>query len=130
MNERLQELLGSVQRTACQVGGAAADAAYGVGKKAGELLSVGKLNIQVANLRGSVNAALQEVGAMIYGTHTGTPTDSDVLLAKLQEIDSLNARIAQLNEQIAQLQKGSVCPLCGAPAQAGDVFCRECGGKL
>ena len=31
MNERLQELLDAVQRTASQVGGSAADAAYGYG---------------------------------------------------------------------------------------------------
>ena len=35
MNERLQELLDAVQRTASQVGGSAADAAYGMGKLAG-----------------------------------------------------------------------------------------------
>ena len=116
MNERLQELLDAVQRTATQVGGSAADAAYGVGRRAGELLSVAKLNIQVMDRKGEVDAALRQVGEMIYATHTGTPTESEVLLAKLQEI--------------ARLQGGAVCPVCGAKAQRGDVFCRECGGKL
>ena len=40
MNERLYEILDTVQRTAVQVGDTAADVAYGVSKKAGELLSV------------------------------------------------------------------------------------------
>ena len=53
-----------------------------------------------------------------------------MLLAKLQEIDALRAQIGQLEQEIARLQGGAVCPFCGAPAQKGDVFCRECGGKL
>ena len=130
MNERLQELLDSVQRTACQVSDAAADAAYGVGKKAGALLSVAKLNIQVMDLKAEVNAQLRTVGEMIYGTHTGTPTESEVLLEKLQEIDGLYSRIADLEAEIVRLQAVPACPLCGAPAQHGAVFCRDCGGKL
>ena len=125
MNERLQELLDAVQRTASQVGGSAADAAYGMGKRAGELLSVAKLNIRIMDLKGAVSTALREVGEMIYATHTGTLTESEVLLAKLQEIDGL-----RLEREIARLQGGAVCPFCGAAARSGDVFCRECGQKL
>ena len=87
MNEKEQDLLDSVQRTAVQVSDAAVDAAYGVGKKAGELLSVAKLNIRLVDLRAEVNLQLLEVGEMIYATHTGSPTESEALLAKLQEID-------------------------------------------
>ena len=130
MNERLQELLDAVQRTASQVGGSAADAAYGVGRRAGELLSVAKLNIRIMDLKGAVNTALREVGEMIYATHTGTLTESEVLLAKLQEIDALRAKIDQLEREIARLQGGGICPHGGAAAQSGDAFCRECGGKL
>ena len=50
--------------------------------------------------------------------------------AKLQEIDTLHVRIAELNARIAKESAGPVCPTCGAPARAGDAFCRECGGKL
>ena len=127
MNERLQELLDAVQRTASQVGGSAADAAYGMGKRAGELLSVAKLNIRIMDLKGAVGTALRE---MIYATHTGTPTESEVLLAKLQEIDGLRQQIDRLEREIARLQGGAVCPFCGAAARSGDAFCRECGQKL
>ena len=130
MNERLQELLDAVQRTASQVGGSAADAAYGIGKRAGELLSVAKLNIRIMDLKGAVGTALREVGEMIYATHTGTPTESEVLLAKLQEIDWLRQQIDRLEREIARLQGGAVCPFCGAAARSGDAFCRECGQKL
>lgn len=109
MNERLQELLDAVQRTASQVGGSAADAAYGMGKRAGELLSVAKLNIRIMDLKGAVSTALREVGEMIYATHTGTLTESEVLLAKLQEIDGSASRSTGLEREIAPGSRAARC---------------------
>ena len=132
MNEKLASLLESVQRTAIQASDVAADAAYGVGKRAEALLSTAKLNIRAAELKAQVNEQLKSVGEMIYATHTGTPTDSDVLLAKLQEIDELNARLAELNELLGRQTEPAAprCGSCGAPVREGDLFCRECCGKL
>lgn len=131
MNEKVQELLDSVQRTACQVSDVAVDAAYGVGKKAGELLSVAKLNIRLVDLRAEVNLHLREAGEMLYATHTGQPTDSETLLAKLQEIDDLKAQIDNLEAEIGRqhAQQGG-CPVCGTEPKEGDQFCRQCGEKL
>ena len=130
MNEKLYELLDTIQRTAVQASDVAADAAYGVSKKAGELLSVAKLNIRVVELKAEVNTALRELGEMLYATHTGDPTDSETLLAKLESIDALKTQIADLNAQIGREQADAACPTCGAAIQEGDQFCRECGGKL
>lgn len=132
MNEKVQDLLDNVQRTACQVSDVAVDAAYGVGKKAGELLSVAKLNIRLVDLRSEVNLQLREVGEMVYATHTGTPTESEALLAKLQEIDALKEQIANLEAEIGrQHARGEDgCPVCGTVPREGDQFCRECGEKL
>ena len=58
MNEKLAQLLDKVQNTAIEVSDTAADAAYGVGKKAGELLCVAKLNIRIAETQAQVNADL------------------------------------------------------------------------
>lgn len=130
MNERLQELLDCVQRTANEMGEAASDAAYGVSRMATELLSVAKLNIQVNELRSQIGDRLREVGEMMYATHTGDPTDSGDLLAKLQEIDGLKARAAAMDAEIARLRGEAVCPGCGGAKREGDVFCRHCGAKL
>ena len=130
MNEKLYELLDTIQRTAVQAGDVAADAAYGVGKKAGELLSVAKLNIRIVDLKAGVNTAMREVGEMLYATHTGMPTDSEILQAKLREIDELKAQIAALEAQIGRERAAHTCATCGAVTRDGDDFCRECGGKL
>ena len=130
MNEKLYELLDTVQRTAIQVSDTAVDAAYGAGKKAGELLRVAKLNIRIIERKADVNTAMRELGEMLYATHTGTPTDSEILLAKMQEIDAMKAEIAQMEEEIGKEKAAPVCDTCGAAAQDGDAFCRECGEKL
>lgn len=131
MNEKVQELLENVQRTASRVSDVAVDAAYGVGKKAGELLSVAKLNIRLVDLRSEVNLQLREVGEMVYATHTGNPTESETLLAKLQEIDGLKAQIAAVEAEIGrQHTAAGECPVCGTEPREGDQFCRECGEKL
>lgn len=130
MNEKLYELLDRVRETAVQASSVAADAAYGAGKKASELLGAAKANVQIAGLKADVNTALREAGELIYATHTGNPTDSDVLLAKLQEIDALKAQIAALQEQIGKEAAPEVCPICGAEKKDGAAFCGECGGQL
>ena len=129
MNEKLYELFETVQRTAVQAGNVASDAAYGVGKKATELLAVAKLNIKIMELQRTVKQQMQELGELLYATHTGNPTDSEVLLAKLEAVDALYAQIAELEEQIGKEAPAPTCDTCGATLQEGALFCGECGEK-
>jgi uncharacterized small protein (DUF1192 family) len=130
MNEKLASLLECVRRTAVQAGDVAADTACSVGKVAGELLSVAKLNVRIMERKAAVNAALKEVGEILYATHTGNPSDSEILLAKLQEIDALKAEIARMQEQIKKEEAARVCQTCGSVIREGASFCGECGEKL
>lgn len=130
MNEKLQNLLEMVRRTAWQAGDLAADAVYGAGQMADDLLSSAKLRVQAATVEGSIDATMAEIGEMVYATHTGNPTESEALLAKLQEIDQLKARLADINDALGRTPEAPVCPTCGAAVREGDAFCRQCGGKL
>ena len=130
MNEKLVALLESVQRTAVQAGDVAADVAFGMGKKAGELLSVAKLRVRIASLEGDVKDRLSQIGELLYATHTGAPTDSEVLLEKLQEIDGLKEEIAQLQSEIRKEEAAYTCPTRGAFVKEEDAFCGACGGQL
>ena len=125
MNEKLAALLESVQRTAVQAGDVAADVAFGMGKKAGELLSVAKLWVRIVSLEADVKDRLSQVGELLYA-----PTESEVLLEKLQEIDGLKAEIAQLQSEIRKEESAHTCPTCGAFVKEGDAFCGACGGQL
>ena len=101
-----------------------------IGLGARRLTDAARRQMELADLRAEVNTCLRELGELLYATHTGTLTESEVLLAKLQEIDGLRQQIDRLEREIARLQGGAVCPFCGAAARSGDVFCRECGQKL
>lgn len=130
MDERVQAMLDSVRQTAADAGSAAADAACGAGRRAAELLGAAKLNIRLAELRAEADDGLREVGKLIYATHTGDPTGSDVLLEKLRKIDGVYAEIAACRTEQARLRGGAACPVCGQRAKAGDVYCGGCGAKL
>ena len=130
MNERLAELLDTVRRTASQVGGAAADAAWYAGKRAEKLASAARTKMRIASLEGRIEGCFSEIGEMLYATHTGHPTDSDALLEKLREVDSLRAERARLEHLLDRRREEAVCPVCGAPARKDDVFCRACGKRL
>ena len=131
MDERLQEILDTVQKTAVEMGSAAGDFISAAGQRASSMLSVSKLNVRAADLKAQRSVLLQEVGSMVYGTHVGQIADSDTLLEKLREIDRVNQEIDRVNAEITRLrQSARVCPLCGADAKPGDTFCRHCGTRL
>lgn len=131
MDERLQDILDTVQKTAVEMGSAAGDLFSAAGQKASSLLSVSKLNVRAADLKAQRSVLLQEVGSMVYGTHVGQIADSDTLLGKLREIDRVNQEIDRVGAEITRLrQSARVCPLCGADAKPGDTFCRHCGTRL
>ena len=130
MNDQMRDLLDAVQRTAETVGATAADAFACAEKKAGSLLSVGKLNVKLADLKAQGSVLMQELGGMVYATHTGAPTNSDVLLSKLEEIDQVNRQIDGITAEIARLKNTGLCPVCGGAVRPGDRFCGECGARL
>lgn len=95
-----------------------ADAAYGMGKRAGELLSVAKLNIRIMDLKGAVSTALREVGEMIYATHTGTLTESEVLLQSFRRSTGSASRSTRLEWRSPGSRAARCAPSAGRPPGA------------
>jgi len=129
VNKNLYELASMVQRTAIQVSDIAVDTVYGAGKKAGKLADAAKVRLQIVDRKAGVNALLREIGELLYATHIGEPSDSEIMLAKLQEIDALKAEIAGLEEKLGVKSVPAVCETCGAEVREGAAFCEECGEK-
>ena len=130
MDEKIRNILECVRGQAAVVGSAAADAACDVSAKAMGLLAAGRRNVRLAELESFVRTELRRVGEMIYATHTGNPTDSDVLLAKLREIDDLYDEIHALEREAARAKGIPVCDACGSVSEKGDLYCRDCGRQL
>lgn len=105
----------------------ACNAAYTVGMGAQKLTAAAKKRLEIADLRAEINLCLRELGELMYATHTGIPTDSDELLKKMEEIDSIKERLRTLEgDPVIHL----LCPRCGHEVRSGDVYCGDCGEKL
>ena len=130
MDEKVKALLDRVKGTASYAADAAADSARAAGKKAGQMVDVAKLNVQLFDLNGEYNDILRQLGQVMYDTHRGEAPENETVTGLLLQADEKAAKIAELKSRISDLKQAQTCPACGEPCGKNDKFCRSCGGKL
>ena len=130
MDDKVKALLERVRGTANYAADAAADGARAAGKKAGQMVDVAKLNVQLFDLNGEYNDLLRQLGQVMYDTHRGQASDPEQVTTLLNQADEKNAKIAELKGRSSDLRQAQTCPDCGAPCGRGDKFCRACGRQL
>lgn len=131
MDHRWKTLSNSAKDLAVVVNDSATGAVYAVAKGAAAASSCVQSKLKLANLKAEVNLQMRELGEMLYATHTGNPTDSEVLLQKMEQIDALKAQISELGTSAAPSATLQSCPVCNAKVETpSDSFCKHCGAKL
>lgn len=130
MDDKVKELLERIRSTAADAADAAAGTARVAGKRAGQMVDVAKLNVQLFDLSGEYNDVLRQLGEVMYQTHKGESQDEEKIAGLLAQADELSGKIAELRERIAALRQSRTCPNCGAVCGKDDQFCRRCGGSL
>lgn len=130
MDDKVKDLLDRIRGTASVAADAAADTARVAGKKAGQMVDVAKLNVQLFDLNGEFNDVLRQLGQVMYDTHQGKAEDGDQITVLLDRADELSGKIAELKDRIAALRQSKTCPACGAVCGKDDKFCRRCGENL
>ena len=130
MDEKVKALLDRVKGTASYAADAAADSARAAGKKAGQMVDVAKLNVQLFDLNGEYGDILRQLGQVMVDTHRGQAPEGVLITSLLNQADDKNGKIAELKGRIADLKQAQTCPACGEPCGKNDKFCRSCGGKL
>ena len=70
------------------------------------------------------------VGKLVYATHAGRPTDSDLLQEALQQVDTVTKELRQKEADLARLCGVRFCPGCGSSEAVSHVYCSRCGRKL
>ena len=104
-----------------------AQGAATISQKAEDVTLTAKLRRRIRDLEEEIDLQLAEVGALVYATHTGSPTESEALLAKLSEIDAAQAEVDAVQAKINAARGIETCIVCGSRLLPGDQFCRECG---
>ena len=130
MDDKVKNLLERVRGTASYAADAAADGARAAGKRAGQMVDVAKLNVQLFDLNGEYNDILRQLGQVMYDTHRGEVPENDKISRLLAQADEMAAKVAELKGRISDLKQALTCPACGEPCGRGDKFCRQCGGAL
>ena len=130
MDDKVKELLDRIRSTAADAADAAAGTARVAGKRAGQMVDVAKLNVQLFDLNGEFNDVLRQLGQVMYDTHKGQAPEGDPVTQLLAKADELVEKIAEVKARIADLRQAQICPACGAPCGKGDKFCRTCGQAL
>ena len=130
MDDKVKALLERVRGTASYAADAAADSARAAGRKAGQMVDVAKLNVQLFDLNGEYNDVLRQLGRVMVETHRGEVPESEMVTGLLAQADEMAEKITELKGRISDLKQAQVCPACGAPCGRGDKFCRSCGEAL
>ena len=76
-----------------------------VGEKSSDMVEVGKLEVQISQIRDDIRRSKTEIGQYFYDTYinqTDLPEDKILLICeaieeKYQEIDELNEKIERIN---------------------------------
>ena len=120
---KMEVLLGKTRAKARK--GAAA-----VKEKTGDALLMARLQKRVKDLEDEIDLQLAEVGALIYATHTGHPSESGEMQEILEYIDTLYEEVAGHERQLALMHGWQLCAGCEAVNPPENAFCQECGRNL
>ncbi|MEA5039890.1 MAG: zinc ribbon domain-containing protein [Clostridiaceae bacterium] len=130
MDDKVKAVLEKVKITASAAAEIGAKAADQAGRKAGELMEIGKLKLKLFDLSAEVEMLYKEIGKAVYLTHTGAQVPESDIEKKLADIDERYVRMAELKEELSARKTTVTCPVCGRECDKGDVFCRVCGKEL
>lgn len=88
MDDKVKDLLDRIRGTASVAADAAADTARVAGKKAGQMVDVAKLNVQLFDLNGDYNEVMRQLGQVMYDTHKGQAPEGDPVTQLLEKAEA------------------------------------------
>lgn len=105
-------------------------AAEAVGKKAGQIVDVSKLRINVAELNAEISKRFEALGDYVYENSREKLAEDAEALGKMAEIDELMNQRDALTKELVDKQNKVVCPVCGKQSPTTAQYCSNCGTKL
>ena len=86
MDDKVKELLDRIRDTAAGAADAANQTARAAGKRAGQMVDVAKLNVQLFDLNGEFNDILRQMGQVMYDAHRGQREEGDKVSELLERL--------------------------------------------
>ena len=108
----------------------AKSAAEAVGKKAGQLVDVSKLRINLAELNAEISKRYEALGEYVYEACREQLAEDAEAVGKMAEIDELIAQQAAVAKELSDKQNKVPCPTCGKQSAVGPRHCSNCGTQL
>ena len=108
----------------------AKSAAEAVGKKAGQIVDVSKLRINVAELNTEISKRYEALGEYVYETCREQLAEDAEAVGKMAELDELVNQRNAVTKELVDKQNKVVCPTCGKQSPSTALYCSNCGAKL
>lgn len=99
-----------------------------VANKTKDLAGSAKINMQISQDEGKINSLYTEIGKIYFTKNSSNP--SEEFSAAVNEILTIQARIAESKQQLQQIKGTKICEKCGAEIPANVGFCSLCGTKV
>lgn len=106
------------------------DTAEIAGKKAGDMVELTKMRMQVAQYKGELSKAHEKLGAMVYNMMKADEEDTSAINVCIDEIDYIHDKIAEAEEKVKELRRVCCCASCGGEIPVDACFCPKCGAKV
>ena len=110
-----------------------------IGAKSAEMVSAGKLKLEIKQLEGKIKDKKLEIGAAVYEAYAASAEpDLQVIGEMCGEIAAFENQIKELEQQLrtegdapaGSPPESKICPGCGSAEKEGTSFCSQCGHKL
>lgn len=105
-------------------------AAEFVGVKAGQIVDISKLRINISELNSEINKRYIDLGRAVYDAHKNGEALETSAGDVVEEIDSLYAQLNSVMAEINTLQNKVICNVCGKQCSSESAYCSYCGAKL
>ncbi len=100
------------------------------GKKTDNVVEVSKLKYQCVQMTAELKALYEKLGNAVYTMVKSDFNNKELMDSLIEEIDSLKAKIDEVNLQIAERKNIRICPACGSRNEKDASYCSKCGNKF
>jgi ribosomal protein L40E len=100
------------------------------GRNTDRLYQLSKLKITYLQVNGEIKSKYEALGARVYDMYKTGEENTEELLAMTAELDTLYAKLEQLQARIDALDKYLSCPNCGTRSKLSATYCNHCGTRL